>query len=186
MIGITRALKITYVIWRYWLFTFLPKPKQGWPKLLFALIPRGSQASRGRRLRLSLEALGRYSLNSAKRYRPVATCCPRRRRRAQETARSGAALFRPHRKANYRRCARTKRDRGLCRVLRRATGERLGRPGACGQIGHRRGSGGQSRPPGHRSDHSQRFGPNAHPGQGTGGHQRRRTPTAPQRSSQRL
>ena len=36
MIGMTRALKITYVIWRYWLFTFLPKPKQGWPKLLFA------------------------------------------------------------------------------------------------------------------------------------------------------
>ena len=58
MIGMTRALKITYVIWRYWLFTFLPKPKQGWPKLLFSLIPRGSQASRGRRLRLSLEALG--------------------------------------------------------------------------------------------------------------------------------
>ena len=58
MIGMTRALKITYVIGRYWLFTFLPKPKQGWPKLLFALIPRGSQASRGRRLRLSLEALG--------------------------------------------------------------------------------------------------------------------------------
>ena len=58
MIGITRALKITYVIWRYWLFTFLPKPKQGWPKLLFALIPRGSHANRGVACVLSLEALG--------------------------------------------------------------------------------------------------------------------------------
>lgn len=58
MIGISRALRISYVIARYRLFTFLPQAKRGWPRLLTAWIPRSGHASRGRRLRLALEALG--------------------------------------------------------------------------------------------------------------------------------
>lgn len=58
MIGVSRALKITYVIARYQLYSFLPKAKRGWPRVLTALIPRSQKSNRGQRLRLALEALG--------------------------------------------------------------------------------------------------------------------------------
>ena len=58
MIGVTRAVKITWVILRYQLYNFLPQAKRGWPRLATALIPRGGQSTRARRLRQALEALG--------------------------------------------------------------------------------------------------------------------------------
>lgn len=58
MTGYLRLLRIGMVVMRFKLQVFLPQPKRGWPRLLFALIPRGSKDDRGARLRLALEALG--------------------------------------------------------------------------------------------------------------------------------
>ena len=58
MIGLSRAARITYVIARFRLYTFLPKAKRGWPRILTAVVPRSGHSTRGRRLRQALEALG--------------------------------------------------------------------------------------------------------------------------------
>lgn len=58
MTGYLRLARIGLVVLRFKLQVFLPRPKKGWPRVLFALIPKGSPDDRGERLRLALESLG--------------------------------------------------------------------------------------------------------------------------------
>ncbi|QGG79314.1 ubiquinone biosynthesis regulatory protein kinase UbiB [Litorivicinus lipolyticus] len=58
MTGYLRLVRIVWIVLRFRLQVFLPHAKSGLPRVLLALVPRGSSEGRGRRLRQALEALG--------------------------------------------------------------------------------------------------------------------------------
>ena len=56
--GYARFWRIIFIVLRFRLQTFVPRPKKGWPRLVSLLIPRTAKRPRGERLRIALETLG--------------------------------------------------------------------------------------------------------------------------------